>query len=71
MVIFLGCPKVYFWKCVSIFSATHKNLINPFLSTTGSVRMEAEHLITEKTVPKSLLRIGEIPAIKECFVCPL
>lgn len=56
---------------LSIFSATHKNLINPFLSTTGNVRMELEHLIHGENCSKTLLGIREIPEIKGCFACPL
>lgn len=58
--------------CLSLFfSATHKNLINPFLSTTGSVRMEAEHPIYRENCSKTPLEIGETPAIKGYFACPL
>lgn len=41
------------------------------LSTTGSVRMEVEHLISRENHSKYLMGIGETPAIKGCFVCPL
>lgn len=71
MVIFSECLKIYFWRCVSIFSVTHKNLINLFLSTTGSVRMEVEHLIHGENCSKILLGIRETPEIKGCFACPL